>query len=101
MLKAMFGFNGFVFSLGGDLSKREVLLFLVGSMIIVKLLPNSMDIMRLYKPVLGKNYTKQKSLIEISWKPTIMWGFLFVILMLSSIRVMVTQGYYEFIYRFF
>ena len=101
MLQAMFGLNGFVFSLGGDLSKREVLLFLVSSMIIVKLLPNSMDIMRLYKPALGKNYTKQKSLIELSWKPTIMWGFLFVVLVLSSIRVMVTQGYHEFIYRFF
>jgi len=101
ILKAMFGFNGIVFSLGSNLSRREVVFFLLSSMFIVKFLPNSMDIISLYKPVLGKNYTKHKSLLPLSWKPTIIWGLFFVVLALSSLRMMITQGYHEFIYRFF
>jgi D-alanyl-lipoteichoic acid acyltransferase DltB (MBOAT superfamily) len=101
MLKAMFGFNGFVFSLGGDISRREVLLFLMSALFIVKALPNSTDIMRLYNPVLEKDFFKHKSFISLSWKPTIFWGLLYIVLSLTSLRIMITKGYHEFIYRFF
>ena len=101
VLKAMFGFNGFSLSIGGGISRRELLFFLVSVMFIVRFLPNSIDIMGLYNPVLEKSYFRHKSLLSLSWKPTIIWGFLFVIFTLSSLYMMITQGYQEFIYRFF
>ena len=101
VLGAMFGFNGFEFSLGGNISRRALLIFLMSAMFIVKMFPNSMDIMGLFNTPLGKNYVQHKSLIQFSWKPTIIWGLLFVVLTLSSLRVMIIQGYHEFIYRFF
>jgi len=101
VLKAMFGFYGFEFTLGNSISRREVLLFLASCMFIVKLLPNSIELMRLYNPVLERDYAKHDSLFAPFWKPTIIWGLLYVVLSLSSLRMMVIQGYHEFIYRFF
>ena len=101
VLGAMFGLNGFSLSLSGEFSKRNLLLFLMGAMFFVKWLPNSMDIMSLFNPVLEKKYFKHKSLVSVYWKPTIIWGFIFAVLALSSLYVMITQGYQEFIYQFF
>ena len=101
VLEAMFGFNGFSLSIGGDIPRRELLFFLVSVMFIVKFLPNSIDIMGSFNPVLEKKYVKHKSLVPLSWKPTIVWGFIFILLTLSSLKTMITQGYQEFIYRFF
>ena len=101
VLESMFGFNGFSLSISGDISRRKLLFFLMGVMLIVKMMPNSIDIMSLFNPVLEKNYVRHKSLIPLTWKPTIIWGFIFVVLALSSLRMMITQGYHEFIYRFF
>jgi alginate O-acetyltransferase complex protein AlgI len=101
VLGAMFGFNGFGFTLGGNISRRVLLLFLMSTMFIVKAFPNSTDFIRLINPASGKEYAKHKSFIQLSWKPTVVWGLLFVVLALSSLRMMITQGYHEFIYRFF
>jgi len=101
VLGAMFGFNGFSFSINGEFSKRNLLIFLMSAMFIVKWLPNSIDIMSLFNPVLEKKYFKHKSLVSVYWKPTMIWGFIFIVLALSSLYVMITQGFQEFIYQFF
>ena len=101
VLGAMFGFHGFSLSISGEFSKRDLVLFLASAMFIVKMLPNTIDVMSLFNPVLEKKYFKHKSLISVYWKPTIIWGFIFVVLVLSSLYVMITQGYQEFIYQFF
>ena len=101
VLGAMFGFNGFSLSISEEISKRDLVLFFVSAIFIVKWLPNSIDIMSLFNPVLEKNYFKHKSLISLYWKPIMIWGFIFVGLAISSLYVMITQGYQEFIYQFF
>ena len=47
LLKAMFGFYGFDLSLGNSISRRDVFLFLASSMFIVKMLPNSIELMEI------------------------------------------------------
>ena len=101
VLGAMFGLNGFNLSLGENLSRRELLLFYISVIAIIKLLPNSIDIMSLFDPVLEKNYVKHKSLVPLFWKPSMLWSFIFILLALSSLTMMITKGYHEFIYRFF
>ena len=101
VLEAMFGLNGFGLSISGELSRRTLLLFFLSVIFIIRMLPNSIDIVSQFNPVLEKEYGKIKSAITLSWKPTIIWGFIFVILALASLRTMIIQGYHEFIYRFF
>ena len=101
IIKTMFGLNGFSFSFSQPVSIEKLLLFLICSMLIVKMLPNSVDMMIAFKPTLEENYIKHKSLITICWKPTVIWGLLFSVFFLSSLYIMTTSGYHEFIYRFF
>jgi len=69
VLGAMFGFNGFGFAISGEFSKRDLFLFLVSAMFIVKLLPNSMDIMSLFNPVLEKNISNINRLCLFTGSP--------------------------------
>ena len=101
VLEAMFGLNGFGLTISGELSRRTLLLFFISVIFIVRVLPNSIDIVSRFNPVLEKEYGRIKSAITLSWKPTIIWGFIFVVLALASLRTMIIQGYHEFIYRFF
>ncbi len=99
MLKAMFGFNRIrpLF----NISEKEVLVFLICCLFIVKILPNSMQIMLTFKPGLQEDFIDRTALISLSWQPKLRWAFIYISLALFSLYAMITNGYHEFIYRFF
>lgn len=101
MIKTMFGANGIFSSLSINGAISNAIAFMGCLLLTVRILPNSIEIMALFNPVIEKEQEFKKSFIKVFWTPTKRWAFLYTAFAIVSLYSMITKGYHEFIYRFF
>lgn len=101
ILSSMSGYNGLDFAVSSG-KNFHIILILTICLVIVKFLPNSNEIFKYYKYYKTNTITSHsKPTIRILWKPNFTWSFIFSMFFLSSLYTIITDGYHEFIYRFF